>query len=51
VNKFDGLDPQAWVTQMEYDFSLHGITDELTKLRYKILYLDPEWWQWRRNAR
>jgi hypothetical protein len=39
---------------MEYYFSLHGIIDELTKLRYKILYLDLErWklWQWHRNAR
>jgi hypothetical protein len=53
VNKFDGSDPQAWVTQMEHYFSLHGITDELTKLRYGILYLDPEiwkWWKWHRNA-
>jgi hypothetical protein len=40
VNKFDGSDPQAWVTQMEHYFSLHGITDELTKLHYGILYLD-----------
>jgi hypothetical protein len=46
VNKFDGSDPTSWVTQMEHYFSLHGITDELAKLRYVVLYLDPEHWQW-----
>jgi hypothetical protein len=40
VNKFDGSDPMGWVTQMEHYFSLHGITDELAKLRYVVLYLD-----------
>jgi hypothetical protein len=50
VNKFDGLDPTGWVTQMEHYFSLHGITDDLAKIRYGVLYLDHEhwkWWQWR----
>jgi hypothetical protein len=42
VNKFDGSDPTGWVTQMEHYFSLHVITDELDKLRYVFLYLDPE---------
>jgi hypothetical protein len=54
VNKFDGSDPTGWVTQMEHYFSLHGITDELAKLCYVVLYLDPEhwkWWQWRKNSR
>jgi hypothetical protein len=54
VNKFDGSNPTGWVTQMEHYFSLHGITDELAKLRYVVLYLDPEhcqWWQWRKNSR
>jgi hypothetical protein len=54
VNKFDGSGPQSWVTQMEHDFSLHGIIDELTKLHYGIIYLDLvrwKWWQWHRNAR
>jgi hypothetical protein len=32
MNKFDGLDPLGWVTQMEHYFSLHGITDDLHKL-------------------
>jgi hypothetical protein len=53
VNKFDGLDSMGWVTQMEHYFSLHGITDELAKLRYTILYLDLEcwqWWKWHKNA-
>jgi hypothetical protein len=38
---------------MEHYFSLHGITNELTKLCYGILYLDLEiwqWWQWCHNA-
>jgi hypothetical protein len=54
VNKFDGSDPTGWVTQMEHYFSLHGITDDLAKLRYGVLYLDLEcwkWWQWRRKTR
>jgi hypothetical protein len=42
VNKFDGFDPTGWVTQMEHYFSLHGIIDELSKLRYDVLYLDLE---------
>jgi hypothetical protein len=46
VNKFDGLDRKSWVTQMEHYSPLHGIIDELTKLRYGILYLDLEIWQW-----
>jgi hypothetical protein len=38
---------------MEHYFSLHDITNELTKIHYGIRYLDPEiwkWWQWHRNA-
>jgi hypothetical protein len=34
-------------------FSLHGITDELAKLCYVFLYLDPERWQcwkWCKNS-
>jgi hypothetical protein len=53
VTKFDGSDPTGWVTQMEHYFSLYGITDELAKLRYGVLHLDQErwqWWQWRKNA-
>jgi hypothetical protein len=47
------LDPTGWVTQMEHYFSLHGITDEMEKLHYVVLYMDPErwkWWQWHKNA-
>jgi hypothetical protein len=54
VNKFDGSDPTGWVTQMEHYFSLHGITDDLAKLRYGVLHLDPkrwQWCQWRKKAR
>jgi hypothetical protein len=44
INKFDGSDPMGWLTQMEHYFSLHGITNELEKLHYDVLYLDPERW-------
>jgi hypothetical protein len=53
VTKFDGSDPTGWVTQMEYYFSLYGITDDLAKLRYGVLYLDQEcwqWWKWRKTS-
>jgi hypothetical protein len=46
VTKFDGSDPTGWVTQMEHYFSLYGITDDLAKLRYGVLHLDQERWQW-----
>jgi hypothetical protein len=39
---------------MEHYFSLHGITDDLDKLYYGVLHLDPEQWQswkWRKKAR
>jgi len=42
VNTFDGSDPTGWVTQIEHYFSLYGVTDELAKLHYGVLYLDPE---------
>jgi hypothetical protein len=54
MNKFDGLDPTGWVTQMEHYFSLYGITDDLAKLQYGVLHLDQErwqWWQWRKTSR
>jgi hypothetical protein len=54
VTKFDGSDPTGWVTQMEHYFSLYGITDDLAKLRYGVLHLDQErwqWWQWRKTYR
>jgi hypothetical protein len=53
VTKFDGSDPTGWVTQMEHYFSLYKITDDLAKLRYGVLHLDQErwqWWQWRKNS-
>jgi hypothetical protein len=49
-----GSDPIDWVTQMEHYFSLYGITDDLAKLRYGVLHLDQErwqWWQWRKTSR
>jgi hypothetical protein len=54
VTKFDGSDPTIWVTQMEHYFSLYNITDDLEKLRYGVLHLDQErwqWWQWRKTSR
>jgi hypothetical protein len=46
VTKFDGLDPTGWVTQMEHYFSLYNITYDLAKLRYGVLHLYQECWQW-----
>jgi hypothetical protein len=46
VNKFDEFDPTDWVIQMEHYFSLCGITDELAKLHYVVVYLDLECWKW-----
>jgi hypothetical protein len=34
--------PKARVTEMEHYLSLHGITNDLAKLCYGVLYLDPE---------
>jgi hypothetical protein len=54
VTKFDGSDPTGWATQMEHSFSLYDITDCLAKLRYGVLHLDQErwqWWQWRKTYR
>jgi len=53
VTKFDGSDPTGWVTQMEHYFSLYDITDDLAKLRYGVLHLDQErwqWWEWRKTS-
>jgi hypothetical protein len=52
MTKFDGSDPTGWVTQIEHYFSLYSITDDLAKLRYGVLHIDQEcwqWWQWRKN--
>jgi hypothetical protein len=54
VTKFDGSNPTGWVTQMEHYFFLYNITDDLAKLRYGVLHLDQErwqWWQWRKTSR
>jgi hypothetical protein len=54
VKKFDGSDPTSWITLMEHYFSLHGITNDLDKLHYGVLYLDLErwqWWKWCRKTR
>ena len=31
---------------MKHYFSLYDITDDLAKLRYGVLHLDKEHWQW-----
>jgi hypothetical protein len=36
----------GWDTQIDNYFSLHGITDELSKIRYVVFYLDHERWKW-----
>ena len=46
MTKFDGSDPTGWVTQMEHYFSLYDITNDLNKLRYGVIHLDQEHWQW-----
>jgi hypothetical protein len=53
VTKFHGSNPTSWVIQMEHNFSLYDITDDLAKLRYGVLHLDQErwqWWQWRKTS-
>jgi hypothetical protein len=53
VTKFDGSDPTGWVTQMEHYLSLYGITNDLAKIRYGVLHIDQEcwqWWQWRKAS-
>jgi hypothetical protein len=54
VTKFDGSNPTGSVTEMEHYFSLYSITDDLAKLRYGVLHLDQEcwqWWQWGKISR
>jgi hypothetical protein len=46
MTKFDGSDPTGWVTQIEHYFYLYRITDDLAKLRYGVLHIDQECWQW-----
>jgi hypothetical protein len=36
---------------MEHYFSLYGIEDDLAKLRYGVLHLNQECWQWRKTSR
>jgi hypothetical protein len=38
MNKFDGFEP----SQMEHYFTLHGINNDMMKLRVGVLYLDVE---------
>jgi hypothetical protein len=38
---------------MEHYFSLHGIANDLDKIRYGVLHLDMkqwQWWQWKKKA-
>jgi hypothetical protein len=53
VNKFDGWDAMGRVTQLEHYLSLHGITNELVKPCYNVLYLDLQHsksWKWHKNS-
>jgi hypothetical protein len=53
LNKFDGSDPSGWVTQMEHDFSLQGITNDMMKLTEEVLYSNMEqwkWWEWHKKS-
>jgi len=53
VTKFDGSYTTGLVTQMEHYLSLYGITNELAKLQYGVLYIDQEewkWWKWRKKS-
>jgi hypothetical protein len=53
VKNFDGSDPTSWLTQMEDYLFLHGVTDDLEKVYYGVLYLYIEqwkWWKWHRNT-
>ena len=45
LNKFDGSNPLGWVTPMKRYFALHGITNDMMKLKVGILHLDLERWQ------
>lgn len=44
LNKFDGVDPLRWVTQMEHYFTLEGIIDDTIKVNVRILLLYLEKW-------
>jgi hypothetical protein len=46
LNKLDSSNPSRWVTQMEHYFALHGITDDMMKLRVGVSYLDLKRWKW-----
>jgi len=38
---------------MEHYFSLQGITNDMTKLKVAVLYLDPKrwkWWDWHKKS-
>jgi hypothetical protein len=41
---FDGPDSLSWVTQMKQYFSLHGIIDDIHKLKVWVLYFDLDNW-------
>ena len=46
LKKFDSSKLARWVIQMEHCFLLHGITNDMIKLKVGVLYLDLETWQW-----
>ena len=53
MKKFDGIDIQGWVSQMEHLFFLHNICTTDDKYQVALLYLDLEcwqWWQWHKQC-
>ena len=47
MQKFDGTDPEGWISQMEHFFFLHNICTTDDKYQVALLYLDAKCWQWR----
>ena len=53
MQKFDGIDPEGWVSQMEHFFCLHSISTAKDKYQVALVYLDVEqwqWWQWHKQC-
>lgn len=46
MQKFDGIDPEGWVSQMEHFFFPHNICTADDKYQVALLYLDAKCWQW-----
>ena len=42
MQKFDGIDPEGWASQMEHFFFLHNIYTTDDKYQVALLYLDAK---------